>query len=169
VSEAGIDSHQAPRRSRFSVSAWGNRLVASRGFQSWASRVPFTRGIAKREGEALFDLVAGFVHSQVLHALVELRVLHMLLDAPATARAVAGRTNLDPRRAEVLLRAGVALGLMKLRRDGLFALSRRGAALLGVPGLEAMILHHRAFYRDLEDPVAFLRDGSDTELARFWP
>jgi demethylspheroidene O-methyltransferase len=169
VSEAGIDSHQVPRRARFSVSAWGNRLAASRGFQAWASRFPFTRGIAKREGEALFDLVAGFVHSQVLHALVELRVLHMLLDAPATARAVAGRTNLDPRRAEVLLRAGVALGLMKLRRDGLFALSRRGAALLGVPGLEAMILHHRAFYRDLEDPVGFLRDGSDTELARFWP
>jgi len=169
VSEAGIDSHQAPRRPRFSVSAWGNRLVASRGFQSWASRVPFTRGIAKREGEALFDLVAGFVHSQVLHALVELRVLHMLLDAPATARAVAGRTNLDPRRAEVLLRAGVALKLLTLKRDGRFALARRGAALLGVPGLEAMILHHRAFYRDLEDPVAFLRDGSDTELARFWP
>jgi demethylspheroidene O-methyltransferase len=93
----------------------------------------------------------------------------MLLDAPATARAVAGRTNLDPRRTEVLLRAGVALGLMKLRRDGRFALSRRGAALLGVPGLEAMILHHRAFYRDLENPVAFLRDGADTELARFWP
>lgn len=169
MSEAGIDTHQRPRVARFSVSAWGNRLAASRGFQAWASRFPFTRGIAKREGEALFDLVAGFVHSQVLHALVELRVLHMLLEAPATARAVAGRTNLDPRRAEVLLRAGVALGLMKLRRDGRFALSRRGAALLGVPGLEAMILHHRAFYRDLEDPVAFLRDGADTELARFWP
>jgi demethylspheroidene O-methyltransferase len=169
VSEAGLDTHQLPRRARFSVSAWGNRLAASRGFQAWASRFPFARGIAKREGEALFDLVAGFVHSQVLHALVELRVLRMLLDAPATARAVAGRTRLDPRRAEVLLRAGAALGLLKLRRDGRFALARRGAALLGVPGLEAMILHHRAFYRDLEDPVAFLRDGSDTELARFWP
>jgi demethylspheroidene O-methyltransferase len=169
VSEAGIELHQRPRRARFSVRAWSNRLAASRGFQAWASRFPFTRGIAKREGEALFDLVAGFVHSQVLHALVELRVLHMLLDAPATARAIAGRTNLDPRRAEVLLRAGVALGLLKLKRDGRFALARRGAALLGVPGLEAMILHHRAFYRDLEDPVGFLRDGSDTELARFWP
>ena len=169
MSEAGLESHHRPRRARFSVSAWGNRLAASRGFQAWASRFPLTRGIAKREGEALFDLVAGFVHSQVLHALVELRILHMLLDAPATARAVAGRTNLDPRRSEVLLRAGVALGLMKLRRDGRFALSRRGAALLGVPGLEAMILHHRVFYRDLEDPVAFLRDGADTELARFWP
>ena len=167
--EAGLESHHRPSRARFSVSAWTNRLAAARGFQAWASRFPLTRGIAKREGEALFDLVAGFVHSQILHALVELRVLHMLLDAPATARAVAGRTGLVPRRAEVLLRAGVALGLMKRKRDGRFALARRGAALLGVPGLEAMILHHRAFYRDLEDPVAFLRDGTDTELARFWP
>lgn len=169
MSDTGLDGHTPSGRARFSVSAWANRLVASRGFQSWASRFLFTRGIAKREGEALFDLVAGFVHSQVLHALVELRVLHILLDAPATARTVAVRATLDPRRAEVLLRAGVALGLLKLRRDGCFALSRRGAALLGVPGLEAMILHHRAFYRDLEDPVGFFRDGTDTELARFWP
>jgi demethylspheroidene O-methyltransferase len=171
VSEAAIetDSGRPPRPSRLRFGAWRNRLVASRRFQAWASRFLLTRGIAKREGEALFDLVAGFVHSQVLHALVELRILHMLLDAPATVREVAGWTNLDPRRAEVLLRAGVALGLLSLRRDGRFALSRRGAALLGVPGLEAMILHHRAFYRDLQDPVGFFRDGSDTELARFWP
>lgn len=169
MSDAGLDGPVPGRRARFSLSAWTNRLVASRRFQSRASRLPFTRGLAKREGEALFDLVAGFVHSQVLHALVELRVLHMLLDAPATARTVAGGANLDPRRAEVLLRAGVALGVLKIGRDGRFALARRGAALLGVPGLEAMILHHRAFYRDLEDPVGFFRDGSDTELARFWP
>ncbi|MDP5348829.1 MAG: methyltransferase domain-containing protein, partial [Paracoccaceae bacterium] len=47
--------------------------------------------------------------------------------------------------------------------------ARKGAALLGVPGLEAMILHHRAFYRDMEDPVALLRGEVDTELADFWP
>ncbi len=159
----------APRRARFSLTGWRNRLVASRRFQSWASGFFLTRGVARREGEALFDLVAGFVHSQVLHALVELRVLHIVADAPATPEALALRIGLDPRRAEVLARAGVALGLMTLKRGGRFGLSQRGAALLGVPGLEAMILHHRAFYRDLEDPAAFFRDGTDTELARFWP
>ena len=38
-----------------------------------------------------------------------------------------------------------------------------------MPGLEAMVRHHRAFYRDLADPVAFLRGEAETELARFWP
>lgn len=168
MSDATLGQGAAPR-ARFGASLWANRLAASRRFQSWASRFPLTRGIANREGEALFDIVAGFVHSQVLHALVELRVLHMLLDAPLTAAALGARTGVEPRRMEILARAGVALGLMKVRRGGRFGVSRRGAALLGVPGLEAMILHHRAFYRDLEDPAGFFRDGSDTELARFWP
>jgi demethylspheroidene O-methyltransferase len=32
-----------------------------------------------------------------------------------------------------------------------------------------MIRHHRAFYRDLEDPVALLRGPERTELSEFWP
>ena len=57
-----------------------NRLLASPRFQSWASRFPLTAPIARRDGAALFDVVAGFVHSQALFALVELRVLHLLVD-----------------------------------------------------------------------------------------
>ncbi|NNF23630.1 MAG: methyltransferase domain-containing protein [Rhodobacteraceae bacterium] len=154
---------------RGKAKGWRNRLVASRGFQRWAARFPLTRGLARREGEALFDLVAGFVHSQMLHALIELRVLHILMDGPASTAALALRCEVPEPRMAVLLQAGAALGLLKRRRDGRFALARRGAALLGVPGLEAMILHHRALYRDLEDPVAFLRGGENTELADFWP
>jgi demethylspheroidene O-methyltransferase len=59
--------------------------------------------------------------------------------------------------------------LLKRQRNGRFDLTLRGASLLGVPGLEAMILHHSALYADLADPVVFLRDGTNTELARFWP
>ncbi|MCU0907975.1 MAG: SAM-dependent methyltransferase, partial [Rhodobacteraceae bacterium] len=46
------------------------RTVASPGFQSWAARFPLTKGLVRREGDAMMDLVAGFVHSQVLAALV---------------------------------------------------------------------------------------------------
>ncbi len=151
---------------------WGarlNRLVASRRFQSWAARFPLTRRIAKAEGEALFDLVAGFVHSQVLMALVELRVLHRLMDRPARPETLAPDSGIAPDRMAALMQAGAALGLMKRGRDGRYTLARRGAALLGVPGLEAMIRHHGAFYRDLSDPVAFLRGDTETELAAFWP
>ncbi|MDJ0628142.1 MAG: methyltransferase [Rhodobacter sp.] len=161
----------APARAkpRISLSGWCNQLAASRRFQRWAARFPLTRGIARREGEALFDLVSGFVYSQVLLALVELRLLRRLAERPANAESLAGAVAVPAERLETLLRAGAALGLLKQRRDGRFALARRGASLLGVPGLDAMIRHHRVLYRDLEDPVAFLRGETETELAGFWP
>ena len=133
MSDAHLDTVGLPARPKARLSGWTRRLAARPGFQSWASRFFLTRGIARREGEALFDLVAGFVNSQVLMALVELDVLRMLLDRPMTAQAIALRTGLDPHRATVLARAGAALGLMHLKRGGRFALTRRGAALLGVP------------------------------------
>lgn len=158
-----------PRRGLPRLTNWRNRLVASRGFQRWASRFPLTRRIARSEGEALFDLVAGFVHSQVLHALVELRVLHILADGPLSAADLGARTRVPDARMTVLAQAGAALGLLKRRKDNRYALAQRGAALLGVPGLEAMILHHSTLYRDLSDPAAFFRGETDPDLARFWP
>jgi demethylspheroidene O-methyltransferase len=151
------------------LTGWFHRLIAKPSFQTWASRFPLTRGIARREGAEMFDLVAGFVQSQVLMAVVELRLLHRLMDAPRGAAGLGYEAGITTERMEILLQAAAALGLIRRRRDGKFAIARKGAAMLGVPGLEAMILHHRAFYRDLEDPVALLRGEVDTELANFWP
>lgn len=69
----------------------------------------------------------------------------------------------------ILLQAGAAMGLLRRKRGDRYGLSRQGAALTGVPGLEAMIRHHGAFYRDMENPVALLRGDTETELAQFWP
>jgi len=157
----------APRRPR---AGWIARLLANPKFQSLAGRLPLARGIARRDGAALFDLVQGFVQSQVLMALVELGVLRRLYDHGAQGAEALGRAcGVPPERMAHLVQAGAALGLLRRRRDGRFALARRGAALLGVPGLEAMIRHHRAFYADMADPVALLRGEGETELARFWP
>lgn len=145
------------------------RRVASRSFQVWAAGVPGLRWIARSEGAALFDLTAGFVNSQVLVALVELRVLHLLQDGPSSVRHLAGLCAVPVERMQVILQAGAGLGLLKRQGDDRFGLSLRGASMLGVPGLEAMIRHHRALYADLADPVAFLRGGQETQLARFWP
>lgn len=150
-------------------SGWFHRQIAKPSFQAWASRFPLTRGIARREGAQMFDLVAGFVHSQVLMAVVELRILHRLMDGPRSSAALGHEVGIAADRMAILLQAAAALGLISRRRDGDFIIARKGAALLGVPGLEAMILHHRAFYRDLEDPVALLRGEVETELANFWP
>jgi demethylspheroidene O-methyltransferase len=161
--------HGAARPKGPRLTGWFHRLIAKPSFQSWASRFPLTRGIARREGTEMFDLVAGFVQSQVLMAVVELRILHRLMDAPRTPAGLAREAGMTTDRMEILLQAAAALGLIRRRKDGRFMLARKGAALLGVPGLEAMILHHRAFYRDMEDPVALLRGEVDTELANFWP
>ncbi|MDJ1017792.1 MAG: methyltransferase [Paracoccaceae bacterium] len=144
------------------------RLAASRGFQKWAARFPITRGVTRREGEAIFDLVAGFVHSQCLAALVEIGVLDWLLEAPMRLEAIAHRGGMPVDRVRVLLDAGVALELLKRTRRG-YGITRRGAALAGVPGLKGMIGHHAVLYRDLGDPVAFFRGETETELAAFWP
>jgi len=154
---------------RMSLSTRLARLVARPGFQAWAARFPLTRRKVRREGEALMGLVSGFVQSQVLLALVELEVLHALMDGAQTPAALALPRGLVPERMEALLQAGAALGLLVRRRDGRFGLSPRGAALIGVPGLEAMIRHHGAFYRDMADPVALLRGEVETELAEVWP
>jgi demethylspheroidene O-methyltransferase len=137
--------------------------------QAAVARTPLLGRIARSEGQALFGIVGGFVNAQLLLALVELRVLDALVPGPMTVPALARAAGLPEDRMAILAQAGAALRLLKRRRDGRFALARQGAVLLGVPGLAGMIRHHAVLYRDLADPVAFLRGETETELARFWP
>ncbi|MGY9045584.1 hypothetical protein P775_06190 [Puniceibacterium antarcticum] len=145
------------------------RLVARPGFQRWAAAFPLTRRFARRDGDQLFDMVQGFVRSQVLYALVDLRIPHQVMEGPRTVVQLAQGTGIPPDRMIRLLQAGAAMGLLHRHKDGRFGAARLGAALLGVPGLEQMIRHHDILYRDLKDPVALLRGEVQTELADFWP
>ncbi|MEM8536296.1 MAG: methyltransferase, partial [Pseudomonadota bacterium] len=145
------------------------RLLASRRFQKWAAKFPLTRRFVKTEGEAMFDLVAGFCHSQVLQAFIRLNMHQKLLSHEMTAEALADECEVPIEGMLVLLHAAQAIGLIKMRKSGRYALTRRGAALAGVPGLAGMIDHHDVLYLDLADPVEFFRGQVDTELAEFWP
>ena len=158
-----------PWRHIFDPVTWVNRLVARADVQRIAARLPIGGRLAQRDGAEIFDLVQGFVRSGVLSALIELRVLHRLMDRPLSARDLAPDCGMAPDRMEVLLQGGAAIGLLRRRRDGRFRIARKGAAILGVPGLEAMIRHHHVFYSDMADPVALLRGEGETGLARFWP
>jgi demethylspheroidene O-methyltransferase len=166
---AEVAGAAGPRRRGFSLGALRNRLVASRGFQRFTSGFPLTRGIARADGARLFDLLAGFTHSQVLMAVVELELPAKMMDGPRSAAELAAAASVPPERMATLLDAGVALGLFTRSRRGAYGLSRLGAALEGVPGLKPMIRHHRVLYRDLADPAAFFRGETETELAGFWP
>lgn len=156
-------------RLRDRLYSWKNGLLRSRRFQIWAARTPVAARIARKDGEALFDLVAGFLHSQVLMAFVQLDLADHLAAQPRSAEGLALRTGINPDRMRVLCQAAAALGLMQRQRDGRYALGRLGAALPGIPGLAQMIRHHDVLYRDMSDPVAFFRDAPATELAAFWP
>lgn len=145
------------------------QVVASRRFQKWAAKFPLTRRLVRSEGEALFDLLAGFCHSQILMALVELDIPTKLLAGPVALRTLAASSGVPEARMVVLMQASVALGLVKRKRGDRYGLTQRGAALAGVPGLQQMIRHHDVLYRDLADPVAFFRGETTPELADFWP
>ena len=94
------------------------RLAGSRGFQSWAARMPVLRWIVAREGAALFDIIQGFVRSQVLMALTELNLFAALSGAPKTAAMLAPAAGLTIDRMQILLQAGAALGLLKRKGQG---------------------------------------------------
>ncbi|MEM9971244.1 MAG: methyltransferase [Pseudomonadota bacterium] len=144
------------------------RLVASRGFQRWAARFPLTRRATRAEGEAMMDVVAGFVHSQCLAAIIELDLLTRIMERDHTEASLAHALGVPPDRMAILVRAGEALNVLRAHR-GIVLPTRRGAALSGVPGLADMIRHHGVLYRDLAKPAAFFRGETDPALARFWP
>lgn len=150
--------------------AWRDRLLADRRFQRWAAAFPLTRPIARRRARGLFDLVAGFVYSQVLLACTRLRLFEILAEGPQTLGALAARLSLTEDAAARLLAAAVSLQLVQRRSGGRYGLGPLGAPLVGDTAIGAMVEHHAALYADLRDPVALLRgQGGATALSRYWP
>ncbi len=145
-----------------------DRLLTSARFRSWAMAFPLTRPLARRQARALFDLCAGFVYSQILHACVQLRLFEHLAAGPASTDALAGAMDLTAEAAERLLRGAAALGLVERRGADDWGLGMLGASLIEAPGIEAMIRHHAVLYEDLADPVALLRGEHAPALAEYW-
>jgi len=157
------------RSGRSGWRSWRDRLLADPRFQRWAARFPLTRPIAKRRARALFDVCAGFVYAQVLFACVRLRLFDLLFEGPQPLEVLATRLSMAPAAAERLLAAAASLQLVE-RRGALWGLGPLGAAVVGNPGIAAMVEHHALLYADLQDPVALLRgEVPDTAVRRFWP
>jgi demethylspheroidene O-methyltransferase len=146
-----------------------DRLLSDGRFQRFAAAFILTRPIARSRSRALFDICAGFVYSQVLYACVALGLLRRLLERPQTPAELAQAVAVPLERLERLLRAAAALDLVERRGGGRVGLGMLGAALLGNPGVEAMVRHHGLLYADLADPVALLRGApGSASLSAFW-
>ena len=148
---------------------WANRLQANPRFRRFAAAFPLTRFVARRRARALFDLCAGFVYTQVLTACVRLDLFHALEAGPRTAADLARQCGLDEAATIKLLDAAVSLKLVARRSGGRYGLGQLGCAMIGDPGIPAMVAHHAALYADLRDPVALLRGSKPGALAGAWP
>lgn len=150
--------------------AWRDGLLTSRDFQRWAAGIPWVRWVARRRARAVFDLVAGFVYSQVLDACIRLHLFDFLAEGPQPLAVLAKQLKLQEEQALRLLLAAVSLRLVEHRSAGRFGLGPLGAPLVGNKAVEAMVQHHTALYADLRDPVALLRGEVDrTALGSYWP
>lgn len=149
---------------------WRNRVLGSVHFQHWAARNILTRGVARRRAAAQFDLVAGFVYSQILTAFVEADLLSFLRDQLHSDAELAAFTRLSGAAADRLMRAAAALNLAESPQPGWWTLGQAGAELAPNSGAQAMIRHHHLLYTDLTAPLALLQSErrQPTALSRFW-
>ena len=112
--------------------------------------------------------------SSIRHSLALLRAGRTLaaydaLMMPEQIRQLpwAARLGLSPDAMNRLLVAAESLRLVRRRADGAWALGELGAAMIGNPGIAAMVEHHAMLYADLADPVELLRrERGGTALAQ---
>ncbi|QIM50646.1 methyltransferase [Hydrogenophaga crocea] len=149
---------------------WRNQRLSDPAFRERAMASWWGRRAARRSAARLFDVVAGFVYSQVLSACVELDLFERLRGGPVAAERLAAETGLDPAAMQRLLGAGVAIGLFEPTSDGRLALGPLGAPLVGNAAVLALVRHHGAFYADLAEPLALLRRApGGGRVAAQWP
>lgn len=143
-------------------------LYTNPSFQDLVSRLPLASRFSRKEGEAIFQLMTGFVDTQILLAFVRTGALAHLRHGPLTVMQLGQNIGLDSGKTRLLCRAGMALKLVDLDKDTV-RLARRGILVLGLPGIQELIDHHSILYDDLKDPVAFLTGQTENRLAAFWP
>lgn len=162
-----------PRRTlREAWARWVEGRVTQPAFRRWAAAFWLTRPLVRRRAAQLFDVVSGFVYSQVLLACVRLDLFEQLArSGPLSAAHLAQQHAVPLRPMQRLLDAAVALRLLRLANGGAaYGLGSLGAPMVGNEALAAMVEHHTALYADLRDPLALLRhEGGGGAMAAYWP
>ena len=153
---------------------WIETKISSPDFQRKMASLPILRYFVRRDAEKIYDLVAGFVYSQILFLVVRLGILQQLKGSSKSILELSKMHNISKKNMKILCDAAVAINLLRSNYkhsqfENRYFLGRLGAEILGVPGLEQMILHHEMFYRDMSKPLELLKSQSKTELSQYWP
>jgi demethylspheroidene O-methyltransferase len=155
---------------------WRQRLDAridgwltSQGLYRWALGNPVGRWITRRRANALFGLMSGFVHSQVLLACVRLGLFERVLAQPSTLAELSRQTGINKDALQRLLDSALSLQLLEMREGQRYGLGPLGAPVAAHAGLRDMIEHNAVLYQDLRDPLALLHNPEGAGMQAYWP
>jgi demethylspheroidene O-methyltransferase len=146
-----------------------DQWMTSPGFYRWAISNPLTRWVTRRRAARLFEVMAGFVHSQVLLACVRLNLFEMLREQPLSLEQLAQQCSMNAAALQRLLQSAVALRLLEMRGNQGYGLGALGAPVAADPGLRLMIEHNAVLFDDMRDPLALLRDEIQPHMQAYWP
>ena len=91
---------------------WWDRCLTSERFYRWSVSNPLTRWFTRRRSRQVFDLMAGFVYSQILLACVRLQIFQRVQDHPQSLEALAEQAQVNQAALQRLLNSAVALQLL---------------------------------------------------------
>jgi len=147
-----------------------DRLIADARFQNRVAKIPFLKNIAKKRANQLFDVMAGFVYTQILLSCVRLNLFNLLKDGPLSLDEIKRVCALDVTPLKKLLDAAVSIELLEIRSKNRYGLGTLGAPMVGNTALSSMIEHHTVLYDDLRDPLRLLSgDIEIKKMEKFWP
>ncbi len=147
-----------------------DRWIADTRFQNQVAKIPFIKNIAKKRANQLFDVMAGFVYTQILLSCVRLNLFNLLKDGPLNLDEIKKACSLDAIPLKKLLDAAVSIRLLEMRSKGRYGLGILGAPMVGNTALSSMIEHHTVLYEDLRDPLLLLSGDIEIKnLEKFWP
>lgn len=162
------ESRRAPWRDK--LGALRDRWMTSQALYEWTAQNFLTRWITRRRAQQVFDLMAGFVYTQVLLACVRLKILEMVCESPLSLQEIASKCHVPASALQRLLESARALKLLEWRGKNRYGLGPLGAPVAGHAGIRAMIEHHSILYQDMSDPVALLLDKLPMgQMADYWP
>jgi demethylspheroidene O-methyltransferase len=152
-------------RIKLAVDDWMTRPELYR----WSIGNPVTRWLTQRRTRDIFDLMSGFVHSQVLLTCVRLNLFSLVKQAPATLDELATTTKVPAAALQRLILAAVSLRLLEHRSQHRFGLGPLGAPIATHDGIRAMVEHNNLLYHDMAEPTDFLLDSWRGQMAGYWP